>query len=346
MKLKYSREFENEADQLGVVFVTRTGHDPKGITRFFERILAEQQRVPDTIPPYLFSHPDVEDRIGAVEIAAEDLHPVREPDRRYEEELRAIQARLARLVESGRTSFPSDAPPPDRSLTDPLLAKAERQLEAGAVDEALLSLARAEAIEPNDPRVPFQIGEILFDAGRYDQATRAYRRTVRLDPTHALVFYKLGLAHKESGDRHQAVFALEQAASRAGESSGLRRRSEWEVVKLTYAILLESGLADGAGGGATSFGSARESFGTDDRTLAWWGRLSPRFSHLAGSMSARWIDPSGETVQERPLTRGSRTTLGDTLVLGAPPPPGEWRVEVLVQRDLLERRSFRVGESQ
>ena len=40
--------------------MTRAGFMPAAITRFFERILAEQRTAPDRIPPYLYSHPDVE----------------------------------------------------------------------------------------------------------------------------------------------------------------------------------------------------------------------------------------------------------------------------------------------
>ena len=70
VQLRFSREFENEADQLGGVFMTRAGYRPDGITRFFERILALSERYPQDIPPYLFSHPDVGDRIRSVEQGA------------------------------------------------------------------------------------------------------------------------------------------------------------------------------------------------------------------------------------------------------------------------------------
>ena len=64
MQLRWSREFEAESDQSAVVLAQRTGYDPAAITRFFERILAEQRRLPaQEIPPYLYSHPEVESRV-------------------------------------------------------------------------------------------------------------------------------------------------------------------------------------------------------------------------------------------------------------------------------------------
>ena len=112
MKLRFTREFERESDQLGAVFVTRVGYDPSGITRFFDRILTEQRRHPVNIPPYLFSHPDVEERIAAVEIAAENLRPTRTPDPGYAEVLADAQIRLVReraRVASARLQLLRDA---------------------------------------------------------------------------------------------------------------------------------------------------------------------------------------------------------------------------------------------
>src|SRR5262245_4796465 len=68
MQLRYSREAEAEADHLGAIWMSRAGFEPTGIVRFFQRILEEQHRTPDQIPPYLYSHPAVEERIDAVEI--------------------------------------------------------------------------------------------------------------------------------------------------------------------------------------------------------------------------------------------------------------------------------------
>jgi predicted Zn-dependent protease len=216
LQLRFSREFETEADQLGGIFAARSGYEPSGIIAFFERILAETRRDPNQIPPYLFTHPEVEDRIATVATDAETLRPARDPDSTLPEALREAQARLELLIDTKRTSLPSYAPPADREKTDPLLAEADRLAERGDADAALVQLARAEAVEPNDPRVPFRIGEILYQAKRYPGAVAAYRRTVRLDPSRARVFYKLGLAYKAAGERHRAVFALEQALRRAG----------------------------------------------------------------------------------------------------------------------------------
>ncbi len=349
MKLRFSREFERESDQLGAVFVTRVGYDPRGITRFFDRILAEQRRHPVNVPPYLYSHPDVEERIEAVEIAAENLRPTRKPEPGYAEALAHAQVRIARLLDTGRGTLPGATSAADRSHSDPLLDEANRLAEGGDWDEALLVLARAESLEPNDPRVSFRIGELLSETGRHREAVQAFRRTLRLDPTHALVFFKMGQSHKQVGDRHRAVFAFEQAQIRSGETSAMQRRAEWEIEKLTFTILLETGLADGiAGAGSdTPLGDTREDFQQGVDRIAWWGRLGNRFSSYADQITVRWTDPEGQVVQEMAVKRYAKPYVGSVLELAAPATAatGEWTVEARIDDDLLDRRSFQLQPS-
>jgi len=345
VKLKFSREFENESDQLGSIFMTRAGFDPDGITRFFERIVHEQKRHPHNIPPYLFSHPDVEDRIESVRLQAQELRSTRLADPRFTEALHDAQARLAYLLETGRSSVPPHAPPADLAKTDPLLLEAARLTEEDQFDEALVLLARAEAVEPNDPRVPYQIAELLAAQGRQRQAAEAYRRTIRLDPTRALVFYKLGLCLEAVGDRHSAVHAYEQASQRAGESSVLRERAEWQIETLVFPVLLEAGFSDGAEDEEdTPPGHSREVFPPGARRVAWWARLHPRYGAYVDRMTVRWIGPGGAVVQETPVERRSRTYVGSVLELPAPgaAETGEWTAEARFEDEALTQHSFRV----
>ena len=293
LQLSYSREFETEADELGGIFMARAGYDPAGISRFFERIEAEQRRHPHQIPPYLYSHPEVKDRIATVTEAAEDLGPLKRRPAGMEEALLNAQARLARLAELRRTSLPRQVPPANRERSDPLLEAANDRAEAGQVDSALIVLARAEALEPFDPRLPFRAGELLFEQERYPESVAAYQRTLRLDNTRAQVFYRLGLAHKETGTRHRAIYAFEQAVRRAGEKSVLRERANWEIEKLTFLVVAETGFADGSRSQATRrWGSRRSS--SRSASNAWPGgpactpatSATPTRSPCAGAIRA------------------------------------------------------------
>jgi beta-barrel assembly-enhancing protease len=54
--LKYSREFEKQADLLGVQIMARAGYDPRALARMFEAIAAKSRG--DSSPQWLSSHPN------------------------------------------------------------------------------------------------------------------------------------------------------------------------------------------------------------------------------------------------------------------------------------------------
>jgi predicted Zn-dependent protease len=345
VQLRFSREFETEADQLGSVFMTRAGWQPDAITRFFERIVAEKQRYPNQIPPYLFSHPDVEDRIAAVRQQAKTLAPTRVADPQLAAQLPEVQARLAWLLDTRRTSAPPPEPPEDPRKLDPLLEQAERLAQEGQIDEALFALARAEGLEPRDPRAPYRIGELLAARGRHREATQAYRRALRLDPTRALVFYKLGLSYRHLGDRHVAVYAFEQASRRAGATSSLRQRADWQIETLIFPVLLEAGFADGDESlGETPFGQPKRVFSATAPSVVFWGRLSPRYPDYPEHLRVRWTDPHGRAMSEVEIEEHRGSWLSSALDLPAGAASGEWAAEVWYRSDLLERHAFRIQD--
>jgi predicted Zn-dependent protease len=345
MQLRYSREAEAEADQLGAIWMSRAGFAPAGITRFFERILDIQRRQPSRIPPYLYSHPAVEERIEAVRLQAEGLEPVKRRDPDWNERLGRVQARLGLLLDLGRNSLPPPAQTADTRRTDPLLAEADARAQRGEIDAALLSLARAEQIEPNDPRVSYRIGELLQASGRPTDAAEAFRRTLRLDPSRALVFFKLGQAYKEVGNRQQAVFAFEQASWRGSESSGLRGRARWEVEKLTFPVVLESGFSDRIPSEILP-PAARDGFTSDAPRMGWWGRLGPHFVPHADRLELRWLDPQQKEALRAPPMRMERLYLGSVLEPKGPLAAGRWTVEVLLDGDVVRRDAVTVSAAE
>jgi predicted Zn-dependent protease len=348
LKLHFSREFEAEADHHGTLYMAEAGYDPAGIARFFQRIMDEQKDMPDGIPPYLYSHPEVDRRIGYVEAQASRLEAAAPVDPALQERMVAVQARLAQLLDQGRASLIDRRPGPHRARTDFLLQESREARENGDGALALDLLGRAEAGDPNDPRVHFHTAELLFESGRHTEAIGSYHQTIRLDPTHALVFYRLGESHKALGERERAVFAFEQAALRAGEKSSLRARADWEVIKLTFRLIEESGLADGvkSGGADTPLGASVESFSPGATRLAWWGKLGLRFQSALDRMRVRWRDPSGGVAGETPVVKQGRPYVGATLELPAPgAASGRWTLEVLIDEDVIERRDVPVRDS-
>lgn len=61
---RHSREAEREADRVGLRFMTRAGIDPHGMPRFFEKLLAEEQRSPGLAVQWFSTHPLTTERIA------------------------------------------------------------------------------------------------------------------------------------------------------------------------------------------------------------------------------------------------------------------------------------------
>lgn len=352
LQLHFSREFENEADQLGMDYMTRSGYEPAGMGRFFERIVAEQKKMetlPFQVPPYLYSHPEVEDRIVSVETTR--MRPQRPPDPSFAYRLREVQARLAILSDMQRAGFKS-AVPPKPAESEAAIAEARALAAVERIDEAVARLEAAERLVPEDPRLPYRRADILEQAGRRTEAIAALRRTLDLDPQPAMALYRLGLAYRDLGDRRTAIFYLDQAARRFGEGSDLQERAWFEVEKLTFRPFERSGLADGseAKGRDVAAGFARDRFTLADEKVVWWGELHPRYRDRREELHARWLDPAGTVLHEEPLVDLSKPVLASELPLRGMAAQrggldtGTWTVEVRFGNDVVDRKTFLLAE--
>jgi hypothetical protein len=107
--LKFSRNFESEADYLGVQYMYKTGYDPTAFVDFFEKIQTLEKRKPGTMSKLFSTHPPTDDRIGKSQKEISELKPKPE----YvvtTSEFNDVKARLAMLENQRR---------PDKTSTDP-----------------------------------------------------------------------------------------------------------------------------------------------------------------------------------------------------------------------------------
>ncbi len=65
--MKFQRNFEAEADYLGVQYMYKTGYDPQAFVSFFEKIQAKEKKKPGSISKAFASHPQTPDRIEATQ---------------------------------------------------------------------------------------------------------------------------------------------------------------------------------------------------------------------------------------------------------------------------------------
>src|SRR5204863_1471375 len=124
-QLKYQREFEQEADTIGIGLMAPAGFDPAGMPTFLRRVLREQRLNPASVPPYFLSQPLTEDRVDALE---QRLPTLPRPAARAGGDLRLAAAKAT-----------------VRALTDP-------------ADQVLATYRAAVAAAPNDAAAVHRLG--------------------------------------------------------------------------------------------------------------------------------------------------------------------------------------------
>ena len=72
---KFSRDDEAQADAAGVDELVRAGINPNGMTRMFEKLLAERQTKPSGLDAWFTDHPLEEDRIQATKDQVAKINP-------------------------------------------------------------------------------------------------------------------------------------------------------------------------------------------------------------------------------------------------------------------------------
>jgi predicted Zn-dependent protease len=110
--LKFSREFEAQADYLGVQYMYRAGYDPQAFVTFFEKIQNLEKRKPGAVARAFASHPQTPDRIQASQEEIARILPPRDEYVVTTSEFDDVKARLARIENKRRLTDKSTGAKP------------------------------------------------------------------------------------------------------------------------------------------------------------------------------------------------------------------------------------------
>jgi predicted Zn-dependent protease len=100
--LQFSRDFEAQADYLGVQYMYRAGYDPQAFITFFEKIQALEKRKPGLVAKAFSDHPQTPDRILHTQEEIARILPARDEYTVTTSEFDDVKARLARIENKRR----------------------------------------------------------------------------------------------------------------------------------------------------------------------------------------------------------------------------------------------------
>jgi len=100
--LEFSREFESQADYLGVQYMYRAGYDPQAFVTIFEKLENLEKSKPGIMAKVFEDHPATPDRIVAAEKEIATILPPKDEYLVTTSEFNDVKARLARIENKRR----------------------------------------------------------------------------------------------------------------------------------------------------------------------------------------------------------------------------------------------------
>ena len=280
-QLAFSREMEEEADRLSMIYLRRTAYDARGLLGALRLIEAGERFIPTNMPQSLRTHPLTPSRIGALEDglglppgeiyrAAPDpawdrvraiLLAIDEPEKALREfgeraaSGAALDIDLLGVVQS-RRGDPVAAAALFRRAVAAAPGEARYAIDLGAALWALGDTPSANEQMVRALRLPggsadalphFVLGEIARSQGRDAEALVHYTRAAELAPHYPEVHYQLALALSAAARLGEADFHFARAAGLRGDYTaalaGFRRAREKLGADASWAARIDSALA-------------------------------------------------------------------------------------------------------
>lgn len=248
-QLKYQRDFEREADFLGIDFAKEAGYEPGAMLGMLRKINAQQQLNPTMVPPYFQSHPLTGERMAYLESSlGKSEWEVK--TKTASDELLRVQAIARANAQTRKEAVPdyerslAAAKPQERPVALELIGvlmthgedyalaidyleqadKAGRgvdrelgrsYLRKGRLEDARPRLLRAAAVSA-DWNAQADLGDLYYQLGEYPQSVEAYRKAVSAYPWLPDVQQSLGRALNKAGKLGEAFYWYGRAAELQG----------------------------------------------------------------------------------------------------------------------------------
>lgn len=244
-QLSYSRDFEREADSIGIRILSQSGFDPAGMPDFFNTLQTRTRLLESNAPEFLRTHPLTVNRISESESRAAKLKKgevASSPDYYYMREKISALARnnnqgrvaavfKARFAEAEEKSRPYveygyayalmedkqydqareiatrlRQQQPQNAYLDNLLAQIEAS--SGNFGKAIEIMKNATGKHPNNLALKTDYADILLKAGKAGESAKILRKLIQKDKGNPFLYRLYARANGEIGDVYESHRAL------------------------------------------------------------------------------------------------------------------------------------------
>ncbi len=210
-QLKYSRENEEEADQLGLRYLCAAGYPAKDMVTVMQRLNQAQWMVHSSIPSYLLTHPALTERIQYLQTL------IRKPEYQSKAQNAEVLGDFPIMQASLVAEYSDPRAAEDRfrlaSRKGDVAATyglGRLYLRQGKAAEALPYLQEAAREDPRSPFVLSTLGDAYLKQGKLIDAQRVLQTALLIDPSAPVVHYRLALTLKELGQKEEAIQHLQR----------------------------------------------------------------------------------------------------------------------------------------
>jgi predicted Zn-dependent protease len=242
LELSYSREDEFQADQIGLVCLTKAGYSGEGLLSMLKKLWSRRWFGPAQIPTYLSTHPATEERMANIDTWLQQnkktesqiddynfsrahvrivavygdksfaLRKFKAEVKNHPEDLLAQYGYGLILARTGdrKNAIGHLKTTLEKNAFDPYMLKDLGQIYFldGQYQKALNVLESAANVSSNDPEVFFYLGRTQMELGRLHEAAVTFEELIAKKYNYPKAFYSLGETYGKLGRLDEAHYCL------------------------------------------------------------------------------------------------------------------------------------------
>lgn len=210
--LKYSRDNESEADQMGFRFLVDAGYPPQDMVNIMRRISQAQWLTNSRLPSYLSTHPALSERIQHLEDMVKKEKREGGKTARVESlgDFSIMQAALVADYSDPRRAMDRFSAGVRKNEPEAVFGLGRLYLRQGNLDGALTNLQEAARRKPTSAFVLSSLGAVYHRKGKLSDAKRVLDTALLMDPAAPIVHFRLALVLRDLGQTEEALKHLQR----------------------------------------------------------------------------------------------------------------------------------------